>query len=363
MEALLYKPIFLHFAVLLSLLLITRRETDGLQIGNPRRGQKVLIIISVLLVLWIGLRPISFVFGDTGNYARGFEFLNSRDVSESGERIFYGLMWMFKSAGLNVNCFFLLVETIYIGCIAAACVKGYRSKQMYPFVLTLASLSFFSYAVNGIRQGMACSLMLLAYVELKEKKRIIPIICSIIAVGTHTSTLLLVGAGILAMTYKKTNAYLTIWMICILIGATMSGTTEAIFQHVGLISDKDIDYYDNANANMELFSHTGFRYDFMLYSIVPIVIGWYFVVKKKYEDEWYKLIFNIYIIANSFWALVNQSWLSNRVAYLSWCLYAFVMSYPFLMKEYVAHRHTKIALMLIGNVTFTYIMWLMDKYN
>ncbi len=322
--------------------------------------------LSLLLILWLGLRPASFVFGDTGNYARSYSLLSSSALSgKDAEWVFYGLMNYCKKAGLSVNVFFLIVETCYISGLATACVKAFkRSAVLIPFVVTLASFSFFSYAVNGLRQGMACALMLAVLASLKEPRNwVLAIVLSFLAVNIHTSTLLIVAAAVAAYFYSNTKVYLSVWIVCLVIGAVASGTTEAVFSNVGLLdAGKDLSYYDNDSADLSQFSTIGFRYDFMLYGIVPILVGAYAVLKQGFEDPWYKLLLNVYLITNSFWALVNQSWLSNRVAYLSWCTYGLVLTYPFVMASYVEDRKKKIAYVLLGNAAFSYVMWIIGKY-
>lgn len=322
--------------------------------------------LSLLLILWLGLRPASFVFGDTVNYARSYSLLSpSALITEGSEWVFYSLMGYCKEAGLSVNVFFLIIETCYISGLVIACEKAFkRSAVLIPFVVTLASFSFFSYAVNGLRQGMACALMLAVLASLKEPRNwVLAIVLSFLAFHIHTSTLLIVAAAVGAYFYSNTKVYLSVWIVCLVIGAVASGTTEAVFSNVGLLdTGKNLSYYDNDSADLSQFSVSGFRYDFMLYGIVPILVGAYAVLKQGFADPWYKLLLNVYLITNSFWALVNQSWLSNRVAYLSWCSYGLVLTYPFVMAPYVEDRKKKIAYVLLGNAAFSYVMWLIGKY-
>lgn len=365
MDPTLYGPLYLHLAVILSLVMACGRAEDDLQLMEEARNHTpILIVLSLILILWLGLRPASYVFGDTGNYAKSFRLFSPEKLAENKEWVFYGLMGHVKSLGLSVNSFFLLIEAVYIGCAAFACARGFgREDGLLAFVVTMASYSFLSYAVNGLRQGMACSMMLAAMALFKEKPRWVLIgLIAFLAVHTHSSTYLLAGAMILAYVYRNTKVYLIVWCLCLLVGMVASGMTETIFSNVGLLdTGKDVSYYDNSTTDMSQFSHTGFRYDFMLYGCVPIVVGCYFVLKEKFIDSWYAFILNIYLIANSFWALVNRSWLSNRIAYLSWCAYGLVLIYPLVKADYVAYRKLKIAYVLIGNVAFSYLMWLLGK--
>ena len=77
---------------------------------------------------------------------------------------------------------------------------------------------------------------------------------------------------------------------------------------------------------MSNFSRIGFRWDFLLYSAMPVWLAWY-VRYKGIINQTFNLLANTYIIANSFWILVCRVAYSNRFAYLSWFMYALVIAY------------------------------------
>lgn len=73
----------------------------------------------------------------------------------------------------------------------------------------------------------------------------------------------------------------------------------------------------------------GFRWDFLIYSALPIVTSCYFLFREEYRDVMYTWLLNIYIAANAFWILCMYAAFSNRFAQLSWFLMGFVFIYPF----------------------------------
>ena len=62
----------------------------------------------------------------------------------------------------------------------------------------------------------------------------------------------------------------------------------------------------------------GFRWDFLLYSAMAVVVGWYFVFKQNFEDEYYHWIYNTFLATNAIWVLVIRASYSNRLAQISW---------------------------------------------
>lgn len=359
-----YKPIFLHLAVLLSLFSLPQNLPDKMEIPLKSYKGNVIWTISAIFILWLGLREVNIYFGDTVNYAKEFMMMETTVLYDlDSDRAFYYIMSFFAKTGLGIHAWFLFVEFFYFAGTAIMVNKFFTNQPLLVFAVVLASFSFYTYGVNGIRNGMACSLFCWMLVFVKEKKWVWAVLFSLFAVNVHSSLFLVVAAFLLARYYKNTKVYIGCWIACIVLSIVAGGVFENIFQNQGLLNTgKDAAYMSNASADMDMFSNTGFRYDFLLYSCVPIIVGFYYVVKQRFNDEWYKLLLNTYIITNSVWVLVNKSWLSNRMAYLSWFMYGIVLMYPLLMNPCVKGRKTKVTLAVVGNAAFSYLMWIIDKY-
>lgn len=96
-----------------------------------------------------------------------------------------------------------------------------------------------------------------------------------------------------------------------------------------------------------MFSHTGFRWDFLIFSAVPIWWGWHVTNRLKSKDRSYEIVLNTYILANSIWVMVSRAAFSNRFAMLSWFLYFLVMAYPLLKFELYKNQGGRISIVLI----------------
>jgi hypothetical protein len=138
----------------------------------------------------------------------------------------------------------------------------------------------------------------------------------------------------------------------------MGGFWENFFSGLGLTNDERFSEYLNDTEYIDSFSSTGFRWDFLLYSMVPIVLGIYVVLRRKEKDQMYLLLLHTYIITNAFWILVIRSSFSNRFAYLSWFLYPIVLIYPALKFNLWNKQYSKIGIIVLLHFMFTYIMWL-----
>jgi hypothetical protein len=110
-------------------------------------------------------------------------------------------------------------------------------------------------------------------------------------------------------------------------------------------------------ADEEIFSHTGFRWDFLLYSLFPVVMIWYVTRHRKFNDLGYNVIANTYLFCNAFWIMVIRSSFSNRFAYLSWFMYPLVMFYPLLRMNIWKDQDRKTAIILFLYSLFTFFMF------
>lgn len=357
MDPFLYKPIYLHLVVLLSFYQAFWISKGSLSSGYYDR--RWIVVITILLALWLGLRPVSIAFIDTVTYAAAFDM--ESNLWEEGDWLFQAIMTWFKGQGFSVHFFFLFLELVYIGSAAFICTKLFKKQPMAAFVAIIASFSFYNYAINILRQGVACAVLLLVFGLIKDRKWLMAMLSAYLATGLHKSTWLVLVAITLAHWYRNTRVYFYAWAGCVMLSIIADELMGTIFQSLSLLeTGRNSEYLDNTYADMSMFSTIGFRYDFLLYSMVPIIVGAYHI-HKGYKESIYRLILNVYIITNSFWVLVNRSWLSNRIAYLSWFLYAIILVYPYLNPQGTQSRTKPLSLILIGNALFSYLMWIIGK--
>lgn len=360
-----YAPVFLHVVVLFSLYEALKPASDSLLLPSRSRERGKVLFWTVALSLWLGLRPVDSAFVDTVTYARVYQILGiSSTMDYESDVLFYGMLYWFAQAGFDVGLCFLFIELVYIGGISYAAFKFFPNRAGAVLAFMLTAFSFFNYAVNGLRNGMACSLFLFALPFVKEKRWIWAALFCLMAVNVHISMLIPVAALALSYFYTNTKAYMLGWLLCIGVMLVKGDLFDELLMTQDVVdTGKDAAYFSNDSRDMTRFSHTGVRYDFLLYGCVPILVGYYYVVRKHFQDAWYKVMLNTYVICNSFWVLVNRNWLSNRIAYLSWFMYGLVVMYPLLMNPTVRGRGLKIACALSGNAMFTYLMWLAGKFH
>ena len=136
-----------------------------------------------------------------------------------------------------------------------------------------------------------------------------------------------IGALIASLTViRTTKSAIAIWILSIIITLSF-GNSLAIFANTFYADDKLAGYIDGSIEEDGGFV-SRFRWDFLIYSALPIIMGWYVTVKKKIKDDRYQLILNTYILANSIFVIFIYSAFPNRFASISWCILPLVLYYP-----------------------------------
>lgn len=359
MPAALYLPIFLAVTSILAFSYSFRcLGSNGYTLQIQKSNFFLPLTISLIFVFWIGNRPISFEFGDTVNYAYSYSLMGvegSAHFDLHTEWIWYFLMLTSKKMGLNVHAFFTIIEAGYIITALGAVKRFMPTNPMLGMLFVFTSLMFFTFGTNGLRNGLACHIILLAMSFFFDDKYIIGAIFCLIAFGIHRSTILPI-AGMFAGRFLMTDLKWAIcfWLFSIILSIALGNSIINFFSSLGL--DDRMNSYNTSEFNNQ-FSKTGFRWDFLLYSAMPILMGWYVCVKKKIKDDWYKALCITYTLCNAFWVMVIGAAFSNRFAYLSWFMYPIIIAYPLVNLPVWKDQDKKTGWILLAYSGFNLFMW------
>ena len=311
----------------------------------------------------MGFRPYTIhLYGDTWLYAYSYEHLYTsyNDLRMETEWLWEWFAYQCYAFGLSTSMYFFVIELLYIGAMFMCCWRLMRNNVWVAFLFCVSSFSFLSYGVNGIRNGLACSFILLAISFLQEKYlgKALALLLIVVAFFMHNSTLLPSICLIVSIfAVKKPSLAISFWGASIFISLILGNAVGDFFAGLGF--DERSSYFEDAatSKNAELFSSTGFRFDFLLYSAMPILMTWYITIKRNFHDKTYNLIANTYILANAFWIMVIRASYSNRFAYLSWFIYPLVIAYPLVRMNLWKDQDKKSALILLAYAGFTILMF------
>lgn len=360
-SAKLYGPIFYNLILIMTIgtalkLHFQYAGYSGSKVHSTLiKNQRQTWVLAIFLILFIGLRPVSGVFVDTVNYSIQYQRIQTDpffDWTNTSDLLFGGLMFVCAQI-MSVQGFFLIIELIYIGCSLLAIQRIFPNNIWAAFLMYVGSFSFYSYGTNGIRNGAATAIFFLALSYINRKR--VLIILMIIAVGFHKSMLLPTVAVILSFVHNNSKSYMILWILAIPVSLVAG---DWFNNFIGNFGFDDRLVYLTTEADESKFFSTGFRWDFLLYSSIPIIIAYYVIFKRKMTSVNYIILLNTYVISNSFWILVVTANFSNRFAYLSWFLYPVVLLYPFMHFNLWKNQYSKVAVVLFIHCTFTYFMWM-----
>lgn len=315
-----YLYIYLFLITFLTLLIV--RDRRNLQL---RENLSSSVLLCLVLILFIGLRPpYGGYFGDSANYANSWGVKEWQGWSWNTENILFDnfYVWM-GSIFPDTTFFFILNAIVYFVCILVACRKLFPSNTFAVYLVYLAALSTYSYATNGIKAGSAAALFLVA-LAYRDKIRI-SILFLLLSWGVHHSMQLPVAAYVLTLFFKDKKWFFYGWGICLLMAIVHVSFFQNLF--AGLTDDKGAEYL-MTSADEAWGGKIGFRIDFVIYSAMPVVMGYYVKFEYKLKDRFYDLLLNIYLTTNGVWALCMYAEFTNRIAYLSWFIYPILLIYP-----------------------------------
>jgi len=343
----------------MSFIALTKLHQGYVGIRYGKNNLVISLLVAAVFSLWIGGRPISsYYFGDTSNYAYSYYQMQGNIVipSDSGEWVWQHFMYACSQV-MDVSAFFTLIDIGYFGFTLWTCCRLTPNNVLISFLFCLGAFSFFSYGTNGIRNGLACSiiLLMLSFITGNKREKIVAAALAFVAFNIHHSTALPILMSVMSLRYiRNFKVAYCLWVLSIFISLVAGSAVTSFFASLGF---DERTLYLTSTAQEGVFSHTGFRWDFLIYSMMPIVLGYYIIIKRGIRDRNYELLLNTYTLCNAFWVMVIRANYSNRFAYLSWFMYPIVLAYPLLKLNVWDEEQGKyLKNIMLAHIGFTWFM-------
>ena len=356
-----YSTIYLIIVTIITLFVCARynKRKDDITYSFKQRKRDGTFILVIFLVLFIGFRPKSHIFVDMMNYITFYHAFYEGETfifdKEAENLLFDNYFAWIGSMNLGTTFLFVTIAVVYFICTYIACRRMFPQDTLAAYLVFLAAFSTFSYATNGIKAGAAGSIFLMALSYRRNLKICIPLI--LISWGFHHSMILPIVALALTLVYKNSKIYFIGWCFCLLISMAHITFFQELF--AGILSDSG----DSSGANYlnavdnEWGGRIGFRIDFVIYSAMPILVGYWAVYKKRMQlSKIYTCLLNLYMTLNGTWMLCMYANFTNRIAYLSWFLYPIVLIYPYLNENWGPTRYKAFSLVMLAHLGFTLFM-------
>lgn len=350
-----YTPLF--YNLLLAVVALFFFNSLVLNVDSSRNiatGQRIMTVLFLFTLLYMGLRPVSGrAFVDMRNYATIFDFYAAGfPVIDPKDILFEYFIWG-MAQWVPQGVFFFVCALLYLLPLYFACKKWFGEYWFYGLLMLMCTLTFWAYGVNGIRNGIASSVFLLA---LSRDKRWVQWALIIVSILTHKSMAIPAIGWLVVHFYANTTTYLRFWFLCIPVSFVLGRTIEDFFLGLGIMDETTVGYLAEGSELLDQEVKTGFRWDFLLYSGLGTFAGWYFIVKRKYEDQFYQWLFHAFLFANAVWILVIRANFSNRFAYLSWFMLGIVIIYPMLKMKFFHDQNRWIGRIVLAFYVLSYLI-------
>ena len=325
---------------------------------NQMLGLMALLIVVILM----GMRPASSDYGDTANYAYGFDrYAQNKDSIHfyfEKEWLFGNTMRFFAKYS-NIHAFFITCAIVYVGALWLALRRIFDEYNFVPLLVVMSMFTFWAYGVNGVRNGMGASMFILAMTYTNN----IPMMLGIafVGAGIHNSVYIMLAAAALAWVLNNSRLYMLIWGTCIALSFTIGSMIQSwMAGFAGSIDEGNkltsyLTYSTGAMLSEGIIVSTSFRWDFVAYSGLGVAIGAYFILRRRFEDEYYRWIFNTYLLCNSFWILIIRAPYSNRFAQISWFILPIVLIYPFMRERFWINQEKMLGLAIVLFYAFNFL--------
>ncbi len=319
------------------------------------------MVAAVIIILMMGMRPVSSVYGDTVNYASGFERMvvhkELHHWTFGKEWLYDNITWLCAKYG-NIHIYFTIFSTIYVGALWLALRRIFSEYNFIPFVVVISMFTFWVYGVNGVRNGVGASLFILAMTYTNNIPMMI--IIALLGAGVHNTVYLMIAGALLAWFWNDSRVYIVVWFLSIILSLLLGNSIQAWMAGFAdsIADDNKLTLYLEDN-NLVDYAKLGvsrsFRWDFLLYSAMGVAVGAYFLFLRKFKDSYYEWIFNTYVICNAFWVVIIRAPYSNRFAQISWFILPLVLIYPFIRERFWVNQEKMLAVGILIFYAFGFI--------
>ena len=323
--------------------------------GSP--SQLLAVFMTIVVALFLGLRQLAIDFGDTSSYAIHYDYMTKyAPVRLNTEWLWENLQFFCKKVlGFNVHDFFVLHDLLYFSGMLICSIILMRKNLWLAMLFFFTAFQTYSFGTNGIRNGLACSMVLVAMALLATRsKQIVAAALMLLALFIHRSSMLPTAMAVTSLLYiKDTKNAIRLWFASIILSLFAGPVFEQFFASLGF--DDRMSSYTAGGSGDVLYS--GFRWDFLLYSAFPVWMIWYVTQYRKFKSPEYDVFANTYLLCNAFWILVIRASFSNRFAYLSWFIYPVVIAFPLMRMNLWEDQDRKTAIIFFFYTGFTFFMF------
>lgn len=296
-------------------------------INNKYFSLLFIIILSILSMYVIYITDINYT--DRSTYTRIFNTSKSLNLGDhltsTGHEplyiIFNNLISYFFD---EVIIFYLLLHLLFLVVLVAGLFKINGTYYIgYTLFIMINAFFYYSYTLNGLRQGISMALIVLVIGYLLSNNKIKAIITSIISILFHYSSIPMILLMFFLRYYRKYLKLNYLIAFYFLVSILFIFDLQQIF--VGSLGISYIEQYSNEGL-IDHYGETN-NINFLIFNSFFLILFYYFYSKYYKNDKTYKYLFKIYILFSTFFLLFGFVAFSNRIAAYSWFLIPLLIGY------------------------------------
>ena len=347
-----YQLVYIIIIILISIPVCMRYASYSVDRLNSVDNEPIVgsLLFTIFIILFVGFRPNSSIFADGPGYWAGILDHRWEGGTLSDVNYQFATKWLMSflsSFNISPRIGFIAFSTIIYGGAFVAMRKLFPKDTLLAMIMFCGAFGTFWGAVNGIKNGMACSMFICALAYKDNWK--VCLLMLLLSFGFHHSLELLIAAFVICLFYKNTKVYSLIWTVSLILAILHVTYFQTFF--AGFTDEQGAGYLLGENIG----GKGGLRLDFIAYSFAPIALAWWVSKKKIFQPE-YRFVFNEYLLTNAIWMLCMFASYTNRIAALSWSLFPVIILMPLLGDKVADNQYKVLSLCVIGQMSFTLLM-------
>ena len=355
----------MHFLLVPFLLLgITFvAQYQGRRAADARTGLVLTAGLTLfMLFLAMTVRPIA---GDSWRYYQYFLELQTMSLQDAvvykdPDPLYAILNWLVVRLGTEAWLLYGVCMTLYMTTFVLALRRlGSGPIAVSVLIMCYAAYPYFiAYGASGIRQGLSLVFLLMGYLSLREGRR--PAwVWLLIAPFWHSGAWLGVAVALAhqlmcrVVSRPRLRWILVLGSLAITVGLSVTGLNETVMaqlpEFIALHDRYDIYLSDP----IEIDYRTGFRPDFFVFSLLPLISAW---LLRRYGDAfdyagsgWW---LSLYLSLNGLYHLFAFAPFADRFAAFSW----FLMPLVIFLQIRATHRRAWMSLLVSGATLINVLM-------
>jgi hypothetical protein len=297
--------------------------------GTKKRYNKtylrIFVLISFLFFSYLlGVRDLT-IGTDTERYASYYLSVSELSFSETlefgrFEPLFSLSVWFFSSLGLNYEIYFTAVAAFMLYTLYKVAIFLTNSKfyGLLALMLFVSWPFYYSLSINVQRQAVAFGFMMLSFIAAGKSNNSLSIFLSLISTQFHIVGVISFIFVVANKEYMTVNRAFLVWILCVVVSVFELSKSFIFSSGYNRI---------NIYEGFESVYKTGFRLDFFLFSIVPLIVhlglknqNLPLLIKSRYT-----FLLKSYILLNAIYFIFAFMPYSDRYIINSWMLIPFFM--------------------------------------